>query len=97
MFWALVGITAALLTSSGFLPQIVKGMRTKRLKDVSTGMMVVWVSGTTLWFFYGWHLDDLIIMGANVFTCSCGVLILGLKYHYDRMESRVVEDTGNQL
>ena len=85
MFWALIGITAALLTSSGFVPQIIKGIKTKRLRDVSAGMMVIWIAGTMLWFLYGWHLGDLIIMGANVFTCSCGVLILGLKFHYQKL------------
>ncbi|MCK4614444.1 MAG: hypothetical protein KAU14_06550, partial [Thermoplasmata archaeon] len=39
MYWALIGITAAFLTSSGFVPQILKGIRTKRLRDVSAGMM----------------------------------------------------------
>ena len=82
MFWALIGVTAALLTSSGFIPQIVKGVQTKRLEDVSAGMMLIWTMGTALWFLYGWHLGDLIIMGANVFTCSCGVLVLVLKWRY---------------
>ncbi len=75
----MVGLSAALLTSSGFIPQIIKGFRTKRLSDVSTAMLCIWIVGTSLWFAYGWHLGDLIIMGANVFTCSCGVLILLMK------------------
>ncbi len=84
MFWTVVGASAALLTSTGFLPQIVKGIQTRRLKDVSALMMTTWVLGTMLWFFYGWHLGDWIIMAANVFTCACGVLILAMKYRFDR-------------
>jgi len=87
MFWTFIGISAAVLTSSGFIPQIVKGIQTKRLGDVSTGMLLIWIVGTMLWFFYGWHLGDEIIMGANVFTCSCGVLILVLKIHYNKTSS----------
>jgi len=83
MFWTLIGLSAAILTSSGFVPQVIKGIRTKRLEDVATGMLVIWIAGTALWFLYGWHLGDLIIMGANVFTCSCGVLILVLKFKYE--------------
>jgi MtN3 and saliva related transmembrane protein len=86
MFWSLIGLCAAVLTSSGFLPQLVKGLRTKRLKDVSAAMMLIWVAGTTLWFFYGWHLEDVIIMGANLFTGGTGIAILGLKWKYDKAE-----------
>lgn len=85
MFWTVVGTTAAILTSSGFIPQIIKGIRTKRMRDVSTGMMLIWIAGTVLWFLYGWHLGDKIIMGANIFTSSCGVVILLLKYRYDKI------------
>lgn len=96
MFWTLVGLTAATLTSSGFLPQLVKGIRTKRLKDVSAMMTLIWIAGSTLWFFYGWHLGDWIIMGANVFTGSCVIAILGLKWKYDGLEEseekRIPED-----
>lgn len=82
MIWSVIGITAALLTSSGFVPQIVKGVRTKRLIDVSTGMLLIWITGTALWFLYGLHLNDVIIMGANVFTCSCGIITLFLKVRF---------------
>ena len=35
MEWKIVGIIAAICTTSGFIPQIIKGFRTKRLDDVS--------------------------------------------------------------
>ena len=82
MFWSAIGLSAAILTSSGFLPQIIKGIRTKKLDDVSTGMLLIWILGTALWFCYGWHLEDIIIMGANVFTCACGLAILFMKLSY---------------
>jgi len=86
MFWSIIGLSAAVLTSSGFIPQIVKGLRTRRLHDVSTGMLLIWILGTFLWFFYGWHLEDVIIMGANVFTCSCGIAILVMKVTFPDVE-----------
>ena len=92
MFWSAIGLSAALLTSSGFLPQIIKGIRTRKLDDVSTGMLVIWIFGTALWFCYGWHLEDVIIMGANVFTCSCGLVILFMKIRF-----REIIDPGRSV
>lgn len=83
MLWTVVGITAASLTSSGFIPQLIKGLRTRQLTDVSTGTLVTMILGTALWAFYGWHREDAIILGANIFTSSCITLILILKFRFD--------------
>lgn len=92
MFWSAIGVAAALLTSSGFIPQILKGIRSRKLDDVSSGMLLIWILGTALWFCYGWHLEDVIIMGANVFTCSCGCVILFMKVRF-----REIADSSSLL
>ena len=38
MEWKIIGIIAAVCTTSGFIPQIIRGLRTKRLDDVSPVM-----------------------------------------------------------
>ena len=84
VLFSFVGITAAILTSSGLIPQAIKGIQTKSLRDVSAGMLIILAIGTFLWFIYGLHKGDLIIIGANTVTCSLSVAILILKSIYDR-------------
>lgn len=82
--YSVVGITAAICTSSGLIPQAVKGLKTKSLQDVSSGMLMILALGTFLWVIYGIHMHDYIIMWANIVTCSFALIILGMKYAYRR-------------
>jgi len=85
MVWTIVGILAAALVSTSFLHQIYKGIRTKQLADVSGPMLAMITAGMFLWFLYGYHLGDIVIMGANIFGTACVATILALKYKYARV------------
>lgn len=82
--YSLVGIVAAFLTSTGLLPQAIKGYRTRSLEDVSSGMLRILIGGTLLWILYGIHKQDTIIVGANIFTCLISISILLMKQIYSR-------------
>lgn len=84
MIWTLIGVIAASLTSTGFIPQLIKGLKTKHLKDVSAASLVIMILGTTLWGFYGYHIGDRILIGANIFTSTTITIILFLKFHYEK-------------
>lgn len=80
----ILGVVAGLLTSTGFVPQIAKGYRTKRMHDVSLLMPAVLGLGMALWLVYGMARED----GAIIFANSIGVSLTGLlclmKLKYDR-------------
>jgi MtN3 and saliva related transmembrane protein len=89
MLWTIIGITAALLTMFGFIPQCVKMWKTKSVRDVSGATLVQFSIGVTLWMLYGIHLKDYIIIGANAVSLSTLLMALGLyiklnRYHHDR-------------
>ncbi|MFQ5964126.1 MAG: SemiSWEET family sugar transporter [Candidatus Scalinduaceae bacterium] len=84
MEWKIIGILAAVCTTSGFIPQILRGIRTKKLEDVSPIMYIVLIFGFSMWLTYGIHLKDLIIIGANAVALSFSVFILILRYKYLR-------------
>ncbi|HHT9119675.1 MAG TPA: SemiSWEET family sugar transporter [Candidatus Hypogeohydataceae bacterium YC41] len=86
-WWNIIGLLAAICTSAGFIPQLVKGMRTKRLDDVSPGLLVLLIVGCTLWFVYGVHKWDKIIVGANAFVVMLASTILYLRVYYIRQRS----------
>ena len=83
MFWSVIGLSAAILTTFSFVPQIFKILRTKSAKDISIFTICQFSLGVSLWIAYGVHLKDAIIIGANVvslFTVLT-MLVLYLKYN----------------
>lgn len=50
--WYIIGIIAALLTTFGFVPQIIKIYTTKSAKDVSIITLFQFGTGTFLWTLY---------------------------------------------
>jgi MtN3 and saliva related transmembrane protein len=50
---SLIGICAAFLTTLSFVPQIIKAHHTRRMKDVSRYLMILFTTGSILWIIYG--------------------------------------------
>lgn len=88
MMWDIVGIVAAACCTGGLVPQLVRGIRTKSLNDVSPWLLGLLILGTALWFLYGLHLKDMIIMGANAisFMLASTILYLRTKHQTVREE-----------
>jgi MtN3 and saliva related transmembrane protein len=84
MEWYLIGIIAALLTSFGFVPQIIKMHRTKSVKDVSLTTLLQFSAGAILWILYGIHHKDTIIIAANTITFVTVVCAVAMYYHFKR-------------
>jgi MtN3 and saliva related transmembrane protein len=84
MEWYIVGIAAALLTTFGFVPQIIKMHRTKSVKDVSLITLFQFSAGVILWTLYGIHLGDYIIIAANVISFITLVAAIVVYYYYNK-------------
>ena len=86
----MLGILAGLLTTIGFIPQIIKGYRTKRMEDVSLLMPLVLGAGMLLWLFYGISLENLpiILWNAFAFALNIAVVVLKLRYAKNRGASQ---------
>ena len=82
MFWSIVGIGAAILTTFAFIPQIIKIHKTRSAHDVSAGTLLQLLSGVALWIAYGAYLKNAIIVTANVVTFVCLVVALVLYFRF---------------
>ncbi|MFQ5687288.1 MAG: SemiSWEET family sugar transporter [Candidatus Scalindua sp.] len=91
MEWEIVGIGAAIGTTSNFIPQIIRGIRTKRLDDVSPIMYIFLIFGLSMWLAYGAHLKDVIIIAANAAAIAFSVFILILRYKYMRQRKKEID------
>ena len=86
-----IGILAGILILSGWVPQIAKGYRTKKLTDVSSYLMILIFVGATLWLIYGMALDDVYIMGVNLAAMFLTMTLLTMKLKYEKNAQRTSE------
>ena len=79
-----IGIIAGILILSGWVPQIAKGYRSKKLDDVSAYLMILIFAGAVLWLIYGIALDDVYIMGVNIAAMVLTMIVLSMKLKYEK-------------
>ncbi len=80
MDWtSLTGLLAAVLTSTSFLPQALKTIRTKDTSSISLSMYILFTLGTLMWFIYGIASNNLPVWLANGFTLILASVILYYK------------------
>jgi len=77
-----IGFVAATLTTSAFLPQVLKIWRSRSTKDISLPMLVTFILGVSLWLIYGLLVNANPIIIANVITLFLNLMILGFKLKY---------------
>ncbi|WP_315702987.1 MULTISPECIES: SemiSWEET transporter [unclassified Bradyrhizobium] len=78
----LIGLLAAICTTSSFLPQVVKAWRTRSTHDISVGMFILQTTGNSMWLLYGALIGDLPLVVANLITLGLVATILALKLRY---------------
>ncbi|MCC6346962.1 MAG: SemiSWEET family sugar transporter [Nitrospirales bacterium] len=78
----LLGLVAAVLTTSSFVPQLVRTWRLRETKDISLWMFLLIGAGIFLWMVYGFLIRDLPVIAANMVSFVLVSLILYLKIKY---------------
>ncbi|MFO0754058.1 MAG: SemiSWEET transporter [Thermodesulfovibrionales bacterium] len=78
----LLGLAAAVLTTSSFIPQVVRSWRLKETKDISLWMFLLIGAGIFLWMVYGFLIRDLPVIAANMVSFIFVSLILYFKIKY---------------
>ena len=80
----ILGVVAGILILSGWVHQIIKGYRTKSLKDVSKYLMILIGIGAILWLIYGLEVWDVYIIGTNIAAIILMTIVFVMKRKYDR-------------
>ncbi len=81
---SILAIVAGVLILAGWVPQIIRGYRTKKLDDVSKYLMILLASGAFLWILYGIEKDDPFIIGVNVAAIVLTMIVLAMKFKYSK-------------
>jgi MtN3 and saliva related transmembrane protein len=78
----LVGYMAGTLTTVSFLPQVIRSWKTKSTHDISFAMLALFGLGMLLWATYGFWINSLPIILANVITFALIIVLLAMKIRY---------------
>ena len=76
------GYFAAILTTSAFLPQLIKTLKTKKADDVSLTTLIMFIIGVLSWIIYGYKIASAPILVANLITLISNLLILLSKIYF---------------
>jgi MtN3 and saliva related transmembrane protein len=79
-----IGISATIFTVSSTVPQITKGLKNKKMDDVSVWLIMALIVGLSLWVTYGIVKSDIVIAGGNSVGLSLNVVLLLIKFKYSR-------------
>lgn len=87
----IIGTLAGILILSGWVPQIIKGYRTKKLDDVSAYLMGLIATGAAMWIVYGVEKNDPYIIGVNVAAIILTMITLSLKLKYKQKIDKPIQ------
>lgn len=78
----ILGLAAAVLTTSAYVPQVYKTWKTKSAGNISLTMYVAMFSGILLWLVYGIHINSFAMIVANIVTAILTLIIIFFKLKY---------------
>lgn len=85
-----IGLVAGTLTSIAAIPQVIKTLKTRHVRDISIWQPLLLAFGVALWMVYGILINDFPLIVANITPLICNVLLTGMKIRYGR------EDQNNR-
>lgn len=87
----LVGYAAAICSTTAFLPQAVKVIKTQDTRSLSLSMYVILTLGVALWLSYGIIKGDMPIIAANAVTLVFSAIILVIKFKNRQADTLISE------
>lgn len=78
-----IGLVAGTLTSIAAIPQVIKTLKTRHVRDISVWQPLLLAFGVALWMMYGILINDVPLIVANITPLICNVILTGMKIRYD--------------
>jgi MtN3 and saliva related transmembrane protein len=86
-----IGLVAGALTSIAAIPQVVKTLQTRHVRDISIWQPLLLSFGVALWMIYGILINDLPLICANITPLVCNVILTVMKLRYGREDRLITE------
>ena len=71
-----LGLVAGGITSVAMMPQLIKVIKEKNAEDISVVMLLVLITGLSLWVWYGILQNELPIILSNSFSVLFNITLL---------------------
>ena len=71
-----LGLVAGGITSDAMMPQLIKVIKEKNAEDISVVMLLVLITGLSLWIWYGILQNELPIILSNSFSVLVNITLL---------------------
>lgn len=75
----LIGYIGSFLTCVTFVPQVWHSWRTKSVGDLSLSMILIVITSTLVWLWYGVRIKSGPVIMANIIVCILGCILLYFK------------------
>ena len=82
IYFEIMGLLAAVLTTAAFVPQVYKTWKTKSVDSLSLTMYIAFFMGIVLWLIYGFYLDSIPMILANSITGVLALMLIYFKIRY---------------
>ena len=79
----IIGFAAAILTTAAFLPQVYKTWVTKDVSALSLPMLIMFITGISLWLIYALFINSPSMIAANSITIVSSCFLIYFKIKYD--------------
>ena len=79
-----VGLVAGTLTSIASIPQVVKTLKTRHVRDISVWQPLLLAFGVALWMLYGILINDWPLILANITPLICNAVLTVMKVRYGK-------------
>jgi len=80
----IIGYIAAAIGTSLMLPQVIKTIKTKKVRDLSIGMVFLYFLNCALWLAYGIMIKAMPVIVCNFIALLISIMQLILKLRYDK-------------
>lgn len=77
-----IGFIAGTLTSVAAIPQLIKTIKTRHVRDISIWQPLLLAFGVALWMIYGILIKDLPLIMANITPLICNIALTYMKISY---------------
>jgi MtN3 and saliva related transmembrane protein len=86
-----IGLVAGTLTSIAAIPQVLKTLQTRHVRDISIWQPLLLSFGVALWMMYGILISDVPLILANITPLVCNVILTAMKVRYGREDRSITE------
>lgn len=84
-----IGLVAGTLTSIAAIPQVIKTLQTRHVRDISVWQPLLLSFGVALWMIYGILISDLPLILANIIPLVCNAVLTGMKLRYGSIDKAI--------